>query len=981
MNAEAWQRAKSLLADAADLPASDRGRFVADRCPDLELRRELLELLASAAPLSDIVAAGAAHDGVVNEVAPVTSASGLESGLMFGSYRVAHLIDAGGMGEVYRARDTTLGRDVAIKILPRALTSDPERLARFEREARVLATLNHPHIGAIYGLQEHDGIRALVLELVEGETLAERLTRGAIAPADAQLQARQIAEALEAAHEARIVHRDLKPANIKITPAGVVKVLDFGLAKVTPPGGVAGAAAEDPTHSSALSSGTNGGVILGTPGYMSPEQARGLATDKRADIWAFGCVLYEMLTGIRAFAGDDAAEAIASVIKDEPAWHLLPAEVSPQIRLLLKGCLEKDFRARIADIGTARFLLTGVMPAPTSSAARVTAGSPVASWRWRNLAIATAMVLAASAVTAAAMWLLMRRDRVSVTRTIVTLPGPSTVLVSGIGRDVAISPDGRRIAYVGGLANQSQLLIRSLDQLEPRVLVTGSGLPGGLFFSPDGEWVGFFDGTTALKKVAVTGGPPITICEVTTNPRGATWGRDGSIVFATSDSTAGLLRVSAEGGEVTVLTRPNREDGEADHIFPELIPGTQRVLFTIIPSDAQLEKAQLAVFDLQRHTQKTVMSGGFHGHYVSSGHLLFAAAGTLRAVAFDANRLAVAGPPVSVIPQMVTSTWGAADFDVAEDGTLAYVHGTAGGQLHTLAWVDRQGREQPIKALPPRAYLYARLSPDGTRVALDIRDQDNDIWIWDLARETLKRLTTDPRLDRIPVWTLDNHIIFSSARSNPLGNLYRQSADGTHSAERLTTSQNFQVPASLSPDGTELVFTETGTTRNVMLMQLSTGRVQALLATRFNEQNGRISPNGRWLVYESDESGQFQIYVRPFPEVNSGLWQLSAAGGTQPMWARAGQELLYVAPGGALMSVPVDPGPAWKAGTPAKIIGGGYFYGNPIGAFNWTYDVSPDGNRFLMIKQAGDSDQNVPPQVVIVQHWLEELKQRVPAPR
>ncbi len=971
MTPERWRQITELFHAARERDPAGRDALLADACQaDAGLRQEVEAMLA-----------GHEGAGAFGEGPLVTPAVGLESGFTFGSYRIAHLIDAGGMGEVYRARDLKLGRDVAIKILPRAFTGDPGRLARFEREARILATLNHPCIGAIYGLEEHDGVRALVLELVEGDTLAELLNRGPIPATDAKVQARQIAEALEAAHEAGIVHRDLKPANIKITPAGGVKVLDFGLAKLTPLSLVADTAADGLSHSppAPSSGGTDAGVILGTLGYMSPEQARGLPIDKRADIWAFGCVLYEMLTGRRAFDGDDAAQAIASVMKDEPTWHLLPQEVSPQIRLLLKGCLEKDPRARISDIGTARFLLTEVMPAPASPAPQSDVGLPVPTMRWRNVAISTAVILAACALTATAAWLWMRPNRASVTRTIVTLPGPATLSVSGVDRDVAISPDGRRIAYIGGLPNQSQLLIRSLDQLEPRVLVTG--LPRGVFFSPDGEWVGYFDSTTALKKVAVTGGPPITICQVTTNPRGATWGRDGMIVFATTDSTSGLLRVAAEGGEVAVLTRPNPEQGVSDHIFPEAIPGTQQILFTIISADGHLETAQLAVFDLQKRTQKTVLSGGFDAHYVSSGHLLFGVAGTLRAVGFDANRLEVSGTPVSVIPQMVTSTWGAADFDVADDGTLAYVHGTAGGQLHTLAWVDRQGREQPISALPPRAYLYARLSPDGTRIALDIRDQDNDIWIWDLARETLKRLTTDPTLDRMPVWAGNSQIIFSSARSSPLGNLYRQSADGTTDPERLTQSQNFQVPASMSPDGTQLVFTETRTTRDLMLMQLDTGRARPLLSTQFNEQNGYISQSGRWLAYESDESGQFQIYVRPFPEVNGGLWQVSTGGGTQPMWGRDGQELLYVAPGGALMSVRIEPGAVWKSGTPATIIDGKYFYGSPEGVFGRTYDASSDGSRFLMLKQAGDSARNVPPQVVIVQNWLEELKQRVPAPR
>ncbi len=650
----------------------------------------------------------------------------------------------------------------------------------------------------------------------------------------------------------------------------------------------------------------------------------------------------------------------------------------------MKRCLEKDSRARIGEIGTARFLLTEASPALGVSGTVNASESLTRSTQWRGLRIFAAVALGTSIAAATAVWLMTRQNAAIITRTLVTSSGSTAVALNGGDRDLAISPDGRRIAYVGGLSARPQLFIRSLDRLEPEVLVAGSTLPRGVFFSPDGQWVGFFDSTTTLKKVPVTGGPPVTICRVTTNPRGATWRPDGTIVFATSDPTSGLLRVSADGGDVTVLTRPDREHGESDHIFPELIPGTQQILFTIISADGLLENARLAVFDLQHGTQKTLLSGGFHARYVSSGHLLFGVAGTLRAVGFDVNRLEVSGTPVSVISPLVTTTWGAADFDIANDGTLAYVSLERQGDncARSPGSTGKDGRNQSRRFFRVPT-CTPRVSPDGTRVALDIRDQENDIWIWDLTRETLKRLTTDPSLDRVPVWTPDGHIIFSSARASPLGNLYRQSADGTESPERLSETPNFQVPTGVSQDGKRLVFTETRGTRNVMLMALDKDyHVQPLVSTPFNEQNGAISPNGRWLAYESDESGVFQIYVRPFPEVNSGLWAVSRDGGTEAAWAPDGQELFYVTPGGALVSVRVKAGAAWSASAPVKIIEGQYFFGNPTGLFNRAYDISPDGKRFLMIRPVAGSDQKgPPPQIVVVQHWVEELKTLVPRAR
>ena len=435
-----------------------------------------------------------------------------------------------------------------------------------------------------------------------------------------------------------------------------------------------------------------------------------------------------------------------------------------------------------------------------------------------------------------------------------------------------------------------------------------------------------------LKKVAITGGPALPLCRLEGQSRGATWGDDGSIVFATAAPSAGLQRVSSAGGEPTVLTKPNRERGEADHLWPQFLPGSQAVLFTITSTTSGIDASQVAVLDLRTGTTKILVRGGSQAQYVRSGHLVYAAAGTLRAIAFDVNRLEAIDTAVPVLAQVTTLPTGTAEFDVASDGTLVYVSGGAGvAPGRTLVWVDRKGHEEPVKAAPARAYTYPRLSPDGMRVALDIRDQDFDIWVWDFARETLSRVTFDPGLDRAPAWTPDGRrVVFSSQASGVGTSLFWQAADGMGTAERLTQSPNVQFPSTVSPDGTRVVFSEgQNTTRfDVMMLTLDKDhRVQPLVQTPFDERNGEVSLDGRWLAYESNDSGQVQIYVRPFPDVNKGRWQVSTGGGTQPLWARNGQELFYLAPNGTLMSVRVERGTTWAAGTPTKLIDGQYYFG------------------------------------------------------
>ena len=959
-------RIDGICCAAMALDGPSRDAFVAAACAgDEGLRREIDSLLRYQSKA----------DGFMAEPALAVAAQRLGSagdvliGRQLGAFRVHSLLGAGGMGEVYRARDTTLGRDVALKVLPALFTADPDRLARFEREAHTLATLNDPHIGAIYGLEEHDGIRVLVLEIVEGSTLADRIAPGALSMAEALFIAGQTAGALEAAHEKGIVHRDLKPANIKITPAGIVKVLDFGLAKVWN----AESGAADPTQSPSVAIGrTAAGVILGTAAYMSPEQARGQVVDKRTDIWAFGCVLYEMLTGRVAFDGDTISDTLAAVLHSEPDWAALPSTVPAAVRTLIRRCLEKDGRQRIADISVAQFVLDDLAGVASATAPGSSAAIAPRPALWRRMAILSGTWLVGVAMAGGAVWFVVRSTAPPrVSRLLITPPSAAALSVDRLS--LAFTPDGTRVVYSG--ANNTALFVRSLDQLNATSL-TGLGEPYGAFVSPDGQWIGFFDGVSTLNKVAITGGPAVTLGRPGGTAVGASWGPDDTIVFATNVRTTGLLRIAAAGGEPTVLTQPNRAGGENDHLWPEILPGGQAVLFTITATTGGLDQAQVAVLDLRTGTQTVLIRGGSNAHYVSSGHLVYAAAGSLRAVAFDLARLAVVGTPVTVQPEVPTG----AGWAVAADGTLVYVSGAVSAARRSLVWVDRQGQETPILA-PPRNYAFPRLSPDGTRLALYIPDQEVDIWMWDLTRSTgLTRATFDPGADVFPVWRDSRQLIFSSARAGAV-NLFEQAADGSGEVTQLTKSPNVQHATSVSPDGTRLVFTEIAPTTGQDVMQLrldGTHAVTRLVDTAFNERNAEVSPDGRWLAYEAnDRSGRYNIYVQPFPDVSSGYWQVSTEGGTRPLWAQNSQELFYLSVTGSLMRVGVARGPTWAHAAPAKLFEGRY--GASANQTGRTYDIAPDGKRFLMIKADGSADQTaVPASLVVVQNWREELKRLVP---
>jgi serine/threonine-protein kinase len=943
--------------------SADRAAFVVEACGgDHALGRDVNSLLR------------AHQDGAGFGSSPLMQSSQLQSGSSFRGYRIESLIGAGGMGEVYRARDTKLDRSVALKILPESVAHDPERLARFEREAKTLAALNHPNIAIIHGFEEEQGIQALVMELIEGPTLAERIALRPIPVDEALAITKQVAEALEAAHEHGIIHRDLKPANIKVRPDGTVKILDFGLAKALEP---ASAEPSDARMSPAIGSAarmTAVGMLLGTAAYMSPEQATGRAADKRSDVWAFGCVLYEMLTSKRCFDGADVADTLASVLTKEPDWNVLPRGVPPLIVNLLRRCLEKDRRKRVGDVAAALFAIdeAAIGPAHSGSIPAIVRRQPA----WQRIATYGLPVLVAAAAAAGAMWLATRPTLPQVSRLVLNTTPATALSIDGNDRDLIITPDGSHVAYVGN--NGRELFLRPLDALEPMRLFVGA--PRGLFVSPDGSWVGFTDGTTVLKKASLTGGPTETIAALDGGSRGAVWTPDGAIVFATYSVATGLQQVSAAGGPPTVLTRPDRARGEEDHVWPELLPGGRTVLFTILPTKGGIDASEIAVVDRQTGTQKVIIRGGSHAQYIRSGHLVFVASNVLRAVAFDPVALETRGAPMPVVPDVVTTGFGGVDAAVAANGTLAYMRGgPAVAGPRTVVWVDRRGREMPIANLPPRPYAFPRISPDGGRVVLFAADQDADLWVWDFVRLTLSPLTFSQDNDNYPVWTPDGgRLIFASMREG--GHLLSQAADGSGAVEQLTSSPDARGSTAVTPDGNRVVFHVTSSTtgQDVMQMDLIGGHtVTPLVQSPSAERNGIVSPDGRWLAYEANYRGQFDIYVRPYPNVNDGSWQVSSGGGTQPLWSRNGQELFYVSPAGAILGVGVERGTSWTTTTASTVVKEGYATALPS-FLGRSYDISPDGQRFLVLKPASDPN-TPPPQLIVVQHFDEELKRLVPA--
>ena len=743
-------------------------------------------------------------------------------GARLGHYAVTAKLGEGGMGEVWRATDTQLNRDVALKILPEAFATDPDRLARFQREAQVLASLNHPNIAQIHGIEEEEGTRALVLELVEGPTLADRISKGPIPLDEALPIAKQIAEALEAAHEALVIHRDLKPANIKVREDGTVKVLDFGLAKALDP-----SPTSDPSESPTLTAAaTQMGVIMGTAAYMSPEQAAGEGTDQRSDIWSFGVVVLEMITGHRLFEGKTVSHVLASVLKTDPDWSTLPTTTPRALRRLLRRCLEKDPKRRLRDVTEAVIHLEEAETGPVTDQS-TTEGTGLRLRGWREVLpwVAGLMLAVISGLT---VWSLMRTEPPRVVRFMMTPDGADRFHIGTSSPDVAISPSGDHIAYLtGGIPGlRAELLhVQSLDRLTSDILVAEGDL-NSPFFSPDGASVGFYDrrgGTDpVLQRVAVRGGPVSTICELPGFLRGASWGADDTIIFATSDPSSGLWQVAAVGGEPEQLTTPDAEQGEVDHRWPEFLPGGAAVLFTIAADS--IDDSAIAVLSLDTGEQKVLVRGGSSPRYSPSGHLLYAVQGNLWAVGFDASRLETVGDSVPVQEGVLSKPAGVANFAVSDNGSLVYLPGTAGPEdARTVAWVNRSGQEEPL-ALPERDYFTLSLSPDGSRAAFGLDDGsgNTDIWVSELSRGTLTRLTTNDAFDGNPLWSPDGQrVVFRSDR-NGQPELFWQAADGSGPTESLMTTDEPAgeiYPYGWTPDGSKILvharFPSTGTGTDV----------------------------------------------------------------------------------------------------------------------------------------------------------------------
>ena len=809
-------------------------------------------------------------------------------------------------------------------------------MARFRREAKVLASLNHPNIGAIYGLESSGDIQALVLELIEGPTLADRIAEGPIPVDDALAIAKQIAEALEAAHEQGIIHRDLKPANVKVRPDGTVKVLDFGLAKAVTPEASGVSAAESPTMS--LSAATQKGMVLGTAPYMSPEQAKGMPVDKRADVWAFGCVVYEMLTGTRAFPGDDVSEILASILARDPDTSSLSPDVPRALRRLLRRCLEKDQKRRLRDLGDA---MVDLEEAPDEPSIQVDTATPAAvrAWGWRSALVAVAALVLGAAIAAVAFLGVSPEESRAVVRFAVTPGVGESLVVNPFDTDMAISPDGTKIVYVGTVGGQRTLFIRSFDRIEPSPLAELGANPRTPFFSPDGEWVAFFDRAVFLRKVPAEGGTPVTIADMPGEgtARGASWGPDDTIIFATSGVGNGLWRVSANGGEPEALTVPDPERGES-HVWPSILPDGSAVLFTT--TTGEIEDAQIAVLSLETGEQQVLVEGGSTPRYAPTGHLVYGADGVLQAITFDPDDLTVTGDAIPVVQDVNTKGTGAVNFSVSQTGTLVFIPGGPTSEL-TLAWVNRSGQMEPLREAPGLNGM-PRLSPDGRQVAMIMTGQGSaggDVWVRDLDRDLDSRLTvTGPNL--YPIWTQDGtRVTFVSFRNGRYGVLW-QSVDSSNTAELLLEGEGSFFPGSWSMGDESLVYyMSPGLIDRDLGVMSADGNFQAFLATDFNERAPRLSPDGRWVAYVSNQSGEDQVYVRTFPDSGQML-QVSTQGGTEPVWSRDGLELFY-RNDGEMLVVDVEPG-ADEFGTPRLLFKGAY-ESDPFGAGNANYDISPDG--------------------------------------
>ncbi|MEQ1760969.1 MAG: protein kinase [Vicinamibacterales bacterium] len=898
----------------------------------------------------------------------------LTPGTRLGPYEVLTQIGVGGMGEVYRATDTKLKRQVAIKVLPASVAGDAERLARFQREAEVLAALNHPNIAAIHGLEESDGIKALVMELVEGPTLADRIAHGAIPIDEALPIAKQIAEALEAAHEQGIIHRDLKPANIKVRADGTVKVLDFGLAKAVAGAAPEGAAyvhedgvrradlqvrhpaSQAPTITTPAMM-TGAGMILGTAAYMSPEQARGKAVDKRADIWAFGAVLFEMLSGTRPFDGEDVAETLGAVIHKEPVWSRLPATTPVSVRAVLQRCLQKEPRQRLRDIGDVRLALEGAFETAASLVTTTTS-------RWRGqLPWMAALSVAAALVAALAVPALryVRQMLPPEMRVEITTPPTDVPL------QFALSPDGRFLVFVAPGEGSPRLWLRPLDQTEVRPLAGTEGASNP-FWSPDSRSIGFF-AAGKLLRLDLTGGAPQALAIATAASSNGSWGADGTILFA-RQLAGPLSRVAAAGGEPSVLTQldPPRVMG---HRAPQFLPDGRHFLFYALGTP---EAAGLYLGSLDGGVPTRLTAADSGGAFLPPDQVVFVRQGTLVARRLDLASATLVGDPVLLADRVGVDANARGGFAVSGAGAVAYRAG--GGASRQLTWFDRPGTAVGTAGEPDANDLrFPEISPDGRRVAMTRTVQGNaDVWLLDLVRGGMARLTFDAARDVDPVWSPDGtRVAFSSNRTGTF-DLYMKPSNGSGTEERLVNSPNTKQPQDWSPDGRWLVYYEVHPTSGrdlwVLDMAATDHAARVVANTSSEEVLAAFSPDGRWVAYQTNESGRFEVVVQPFPDTGS-KWQVSTGGGVAPRWRADGQEIYFLAPDATLMAVSTTAaGGSFEAGTPAALFPTRIVDGGTVANNRPQYAVARDG-RFLINQPVGDATASP---IMLLMNWTPEAK-------
>ena len=946
MAADPWVDVERLFHDALQLAPDDRVAFVAS-IADQDIRSEISSLLAGGSDTGSVV------EAVIGEAARLALETPA-TGSVLSHFRIVRAIGRGAMGEVYLADDLKLGRQVALKLLPAAFQQDRDRAQRFEREARAAAALNHPNIMAVYEVGHCGEQPFIAAEYVDGETLADRLSRGPLPEAEAMRLAEQIAEALAAAHEKGVIHCDLKPANIKITPDGTVKVLDFGLAKVPKTLDAAGNPAET----------TSAGLIVGTAAYMSPEQARGAHVDRRTDIWAFGVVIYETLTRNCPFQRGTITDTLAAVIKDEPDLLALPARLRP----VIGRCLNKDLRKRWQDIGDVRIALEEVSSEP--------AARPRWLGRWKLAAAASVAALIASIA-------LLRPSGKPALQPLIRLNvelGPEASLNNDRGQhSFSISPDGTRIAFACAAAGgETRICTKRLDQTQSVALAGTEGVQT-IFFSPDGKWIGF-TATGKLRKVSAEGGAPITLCDAPL-PRGASWGENGFIIAALHSPDV-LSLIPENGGAPQPLTR--FRPGELRHRWPQALPGA--VLFTASAEPGQYENASLDVVSLKTGERKTLLRGGYHGRYLPGGRLVYMHQGTLFAARMDIDRLALTSTPTPVIEDVASRPGdGSADFDFSQSGIFVYLSSRFSGRT-TVQWLDKSGRLEPLMR-KAGVYDWIRLAPDGKRLALIEHVANRDIWVYDPERENMSRITFGGGVNDLAIWSPDSkHLAYAKAGQGD--GLWWAQADGSGERQRLGAYWNIN---SFSPDGKRLAAMRRSPETNMDIWTIPVegldgdhpklGAEEPFLRTPASEGLPAFSPDGRWLAYVSDESGVSQIFVTPFPGPG-GKWQISTDGGTNPIWSRNARELFYVSRDRRIMvSSYNDKNAAFVAEKPAPWSNFRTMAPPELPFFSSMIDLAPDGKRFAVLVPANPESQKPPTHINVLLNFSDELRRKTDSNR